>query len=96
MNVPNLNITKFVDKDGYLTADAQLMFTTLFNEMQTYLSNEGLLFPSQTTANIATITALHPPITGHPLVPNGLTWYNSSTNQFQGLVNEVVKTFTVT
>lgn len=55
MMIPNFENTKFVDRNGNLTAEWQLILQQLFTLLQTNLSNEGYKLPQQTTAIITSL-----------------------------------------
>lgn len=79
MNVPNFIHDKFVDENGYLTDGWRLFFNQLINEMNENLSQEGIVMPSQTTANadIIKTDAL-----------NGTILYDSTTNELKVRLND--------
>jgi hypothetical protein len=52
MNVPNFENTKFVERDGNLTAPWQIILQQLISEMQRALSNEGFIPPGQSSGTI--------------------------------------------
>lgn len=55
MIVPTMIKSQFVDKDGFLTDEAKNLMEQLLQNMQQNLSNEGVVVPSQSAANIAII-----------------------------------------
>lgn len=55
MFVPTMPQEKVVNEKGGLTKPWKNFFEQMIQNMQQALSNEGLLAPSQTTANIAVI-----------------------------------------
>jgi hypothetical protein len=55
MNIPNFQSSKFVDSNGYLTNEWQLIMQQLIQALQQNLSNEGYKLPQQSAANIATL-----------------------------------------
>lgn len=52
MKIPNFINERFVDKDGYLTKPWQHTLEQLFKELQTQMSDEGHVAPSQSATNI--------------------------------------------
>lgn len=72
MNIANFQNTKFVDRNGYLTDEWQLILQSLFQELQKNTSNEGLFIPQQPTA---TITALN------TAASTGALLYDSTTDE---------------
>ncbi|OGT30413.1 MAG: hypothetical protein A3E87_01635 [Gammaproteobacteria bacterium RIFCSPHIGHO2_12_FULL_35_23] len=52
-DIPNLFTGKFVDSNGYLTAEARGVFTQLFQELQNNISNEGFFAPIQKPDKVA-------------------------------------------
>lgn len=61
--------TPFVDKDGNLTMTWSLSLGSLYQALQKNFKNEGIMFPSLSSADIATIQALYTPFTGSPGLP---------------------------
>jgi len=86
MNVPAYSASQVVDKNGNWTFAWLQVITQLLQQLQTNFSNEGLVLPQQTSSNISTIA---------PNYPNGIMFYNSSTNTMQVKINGTVKTVTV-
>lgn len=75
--IPNVPEGKIVNEDGTISELFKLFLVQLINYMQTNLSNEGLVNPPLTTAEIALLTnAL-----------NGTIVYNSTTNKLMGKEN---------
>lgn len=56
-----------VDKDGYLTPTWDFALNDIFQGLQTNFSNEGILFPALSAADIATIQSIYAPLIGSPL-----------------------------
>lgn len=53
MIIPNLpSSQKITDKDGNLSAEWFQFFSSLVNALQQTISDEGILIPTQTAANI--------------------------------------------
>lgn len=52
MKIPNFLNSRVVDKDGYFTEPWKHLFEQLFQELQTQMSDEGHIAPSQPTSNI--------------------------------------------
>lgn len=52
MNIPNFENVQFVDSNGYLTPEWQLILQNLFQELQKNLSDEGYILPEQPTSKI--------------------------------------------
>lgn len=53
MKIPNFIDTQVIDKDGRLTPTWKQILSQLFTELQLNLSDEGIIMPQQTTANIS-------------------------------------------
>ena len=53
MKIPSFENIKFVDENGMLTPEWRTILWQLFEGLQNNFSNEGLVPPSQTAANIA-------------------------------------------
>lgn len=87
MNVPTFSYDKIVDKDGNWTLIWLQIIMQLLQQLQLNFSDNGVVIPSQSTSNITALLS-------NSL--NGTIWYDSDTDSFKGLVNGVVKTFTVT
>lgn len=87
---------QIVDKNGEITSAWDLFFQQLVMALQTNYKPEGIVLPGQTTANIANL--------GNTEGSIGNILYNSTTNQFQGIVLvslgppivTATKTFTIT
>lgn len=92
MIIPTLLKNRFIDKEGFLTSEAQEYQDQLNIQMQKNLSDDGLVIPSKTTDEINHIAD---PTTEN-FRPNGTMWYDSTTNQFKGKINGLVKIFTLT
>lgn len=86
MRVPTLVRQRFVDKDGYLTASAQLYLDELNNQMQGNLSNEGLVTPGLPTDQINTIADTSNPNTK----PDGTLWFDTNIQQLKVKINGIV------
>ena len=56
MKIPVFDNIKFVDKEGYLTPGWSNILQELFQSLQADFSDEGLVIPSQTAADIAKLT----------------------------------------
>jgi len=83
--VPNLSniptppaFAKLVDKDGNITSSWRDYFSNLTLYLKQFLSNEGLVMPQQTSANIALLNTAQ---------SIGALLYNSTTNHIEGNVN---------
>lgn len=53
MKIPNFINERFVNKEGHLTETWQHALEQLFNELQTQMSDEGHIVPSQDATNVA-------------------------------------------
>lgn len=58
MNIPNFQDVKVVDDNGFFTPEWKHIFSQLFNELQTRMSQESHIVPSQSSS---TITQLNVP-----------------------------------
>ncbi len=74
MNIPNFENIKFVDHNGNLTPQWQLILQNLFQQLQNNLSDEGYKVPQQPTA---TITALN------TAASTGALLYDSTTDELK-------------
>lgn len=92
MIIPTFSGLKIVDKEGVCTSEFQQYNDQLNLQMQINLSNDGMIIPSQSTTNIDNFSNPDNP----NVKPNGTIWYDTTTNQFKGLINGVVKVFTLT
>lgn len=82
MRIPNFIDSQFANKEGFLTDTWRQILTQLFTELQKNTSVEGLVFPTQTTANITTLG---------PQVPFGSLLYDKDTKQPKVNVEGVFK-----
>jgi len=87
MFIPVWERKKMVGENGFPTSEMQSYFTTLIEEMQRNLSEEGFQIPLLTTAQITQIGA-------DPNVPNGRIWYDTDADEYKGKKAGVVVTFT--
>lgn len=55
MKIPNFINEKVVTEDGYFTEPWGHVFNQLFHELQTQMSDESHIAPSQTTDNITNL-----------------------------------------
>jgi len=95
MIVPTYTQERLVDEDRYLTRPWQGVIGELLQNMQKALSNEGFVIPSQSAANINILISINPE-TLQPYMADGTIIYDSTNHQFKGMVNGVLKTFTLT
>jgi len=77
INIPNFLDMQIVNQDGYLTDSAKQMFSQLFSQLQTNLSDEGILIPQQSATNITVLDNIK---------SKGAIIYNTNTNK--AMVNE--------
>lgn len=82
-----------VDKSGTLSATWDFSLNSLYQALQANFSNEGILFPALSAANISTIQGIYTPLIGNPLPQNipdisGKTVFDST--------NRVPKQFIIT
>jgi hypothetical protein len=106
MNIPNFIDCKVVDEKGYFTAEYKIILQQLFTELQANASNEGLVAPTQTAANIALIQstfAVLSPTNSTPIYncQYGTILYNETANSIQIAINNgsnapIFKTVTLT
>lgn len=93
MRIPTVIKQQVVDlKTGEATVAAQQFNDNLNQQMQQCLSDDGFVIPSRTTTDITNIA--NPSNLNSR--PNGTMWYDSTTDEFKGKVNGVVKVFTLT
>jgi hypothetical protein len=85
MNIPNFTDTQVVDKNGHFTPQWRQIMSQLMSELQTRMSEESHITPSQTTANIALLNS--------PDLKGGLL-YNSDTNKLNVNINGTFKEVT--
>lgn len=74
MNIPNFQNVQFVDENGYLTPEWQLIMQQLFQALQSNLSDEGYKVPQQPTAVINQLNTA---------ASIGALLYDSTTNQLK-------------
>jgi hypothetical protein len=55
MIIPNFENIQFVDRDGYLTPEWQLIMQQVFQLLQKNLSDEGYTLPQQPTGTIVAL-----------------------------------------
>jgi len=99
MDIPNLPISPMVNEEGY-PSDVELNFRqNLISALQQGAGPEGLVAPSQPTANITKIAANQLP-NGEYTAQGGTIIYDSATDTLKVIVLvagvPTVKTFTVT
>ena len=94
VNIPTFVQEKPLDENGNWSKPWQQLWEQLLQNMQQSISDEGFLIPSQTTANIAVIIAINPE-TGTPFMSPGTIIYDSTTDEFKGMVGTTLKTFTL-
>lgn len=87
-----------VDKNGMINDYWALFFDNLTSVLQNNYSNEGILVPQQTAANISNLNATqpNPPDGANVRLSNANILYDSTNNEFKGNINGVWKTFTLT
>lgn len=85
MNIPNFDAETFVDSNGRLTSQANLMMSQLFTLLQQNLSDEGYKLPKQDSS---TILRLNTEISTSNII------YNNSTGKGMICENGVFKTIT--
>ena len=81
-NIPDLPVSQITDKDGFATAPEYQFRQNLVQSLQSVTSNEGLVPPSQTSANITIIQNGKNP-QGQFTCQAGTLIYNTDTNQLQ-------------
>jgi hypothetical protein len=91
MKIPTFSNGQIVDKDGNCTPSFGQYNDQLNQQMQLNLSDNGTVIPGNTTVNITYFSSVSNP----NAMPNGTVWYDTDTGQFKGLVDGVVKVFTL-
>lgn len=90
MKIPTYVQDKLVELEGkdagYITKQWSNLVSQLLQVMQQSLSDEGFQIPNQPTTNIVQLTNMS----------NGTIIYDSTTDQFKGMVGGTLKTFTLT
>jgi hypothetical protein len=86
MNVPNYVNETVVDENGHFTPSWQLFFDQLINQLNTNLSDEGTVIPSQDSAAIGKLTDSQ----------NGTLVYDETSDNLMVNIDGVFKTVTVT
>jgi hypothetical protein len=94
MKVPVYINDLLVDEERKMTAPWETLFNQLFTEMQSNLSDEGLVAPSQTTVNIGVIQDAQN-TDGNDIYPNGTILYDSTTNQLKVKISGVFRVIQV-
>jgi hypothetical protein len=84
MAIPAFENIKIVDENGMLTPEWRNILQSLFDVLQLRFSDEGLVMPSQTTANIAKLLNSS----------NGAMVYDSTSNLAKININGSWKTIT--
>lgn len=87
MKIPTFIKHPFVDKQGNLTPEMQLYNDELNVQMQNSLSDDGIVIPSRTTADINYIASN----TNANARPDGTLWYDTDTNELKAKVNGAVR-----
>ena len=88
MLIPILNVkTPLVKENKEMTEEWSLLFIQLFNQLQTYLSNEGTVIPSLTSSEISENSDM----TNPNVMPDGTLYYNIDTNKLLIKINGIVK-----
>lgn len=87
MNIPNFENIQFVDRNGYLTAEWQLIMQALFTALQQNVGNEGFYLPQQPTTIINSLNTA---------ASTGALLYDSTTNQAKVNIAGTYKVITVT
>ena len=87
MMFPSIPTGPFVDESGFPTADWLQWLNQLTTLLQTNYSNEGLVLPTQTTANIAKLTGPQ---------SQGAMLYNATASSMMVNIAGTWKTVTVT
>lgn len=82
MNIPDLSVSAITEKDGYPTAQEYQFRQNLVQSLQSVTSDEGLVPPSQDSANIARIAAAKNP-QGEYICQAGTLIYNTDTDELQ-------------
>ena len=67
IRIPTMPSGKLIDENGYATTDFQYFMQTLVSQLQLNSGNEGLVVPSQNSANVTTIQDNTVPNTSDPL-----------------------------
>ena len=67
VRIPNLPLGRIVDDKGMATPEEQTFRQSLLTLLQTLMGEQGLVMPSQTTANILTIQNYQQPAPGTTL-----------------------------
>lgn len=82
MNIPELPVSPLVESDGNPTAQEYQFRQNLIQSLQSVTSDEGLVPPSQNTANI-TIIQNGTDTEGNFTCQRGTLIYNTDTNELQ-------------
>lgn len=92
MNIPNLPTGNIVDENGALTSVWLTFFQNLISTLQLNASDNGLVAPMQTAANIAVIqnNTMPNPSGGSPIYTcaYGTSVYNVTANSIMYSVND--------
>jgi len=85
MLIPVFYNAQFTDKNGNLTPEMQMFMDQLNQTMQDNLSNNGLVIPSITSANLALI---------EPEMPDGTAWLETTNNVLVIKINGALRKVT--
>lgn len=101
LRIPILHTGKVVDENGMATPAELAYRQSLTDSLQNYVGNQGLVAPTQSSANIASIAANTNPSSGAYTCQYGTIIYNSTNNTVQIAINNgsgapVFKTVTLT
>jgi hypothetical protein len=87
MNVPTYTKQKFTDQDGELLPSVQQFFDVFFTQAQENLSNDGMVIPALSTADINRICST----ANSNAKPSGTLMYDNQTNQLKICILGVAK-----
>jgi hypothetical protein len=87
MMIPNFLDVPMVDMKGMISDSWRPILQQLFQQLQINVGNQGFTVTVQPTATITTLT---------PTMPNGTIIYDSTLDEFKGMIGGTLKTFTLT
>lgn len=87
MNIPTFINIKFVENDGFLTAEMQYYNDELNQVLQAGLSDNGWTFPQISDTDLTEVA---------PMMPNGTGWYENVNHEIVFKVNGALRKVTTT
>lgn len=87
IRIPNLPFGQIVDETGHPTDDELTFRQALIGNLENFMGNEGLVMPTQTTANITEIQNAQNE-NGQYTCAFGTFIYDSTTNEIKAAIDD--------